>query len=744
MKLLIVESPAKARTLKGYLKGFDVEASMGHVKDLPRKTMGVDIDNGFEPEYVIIPGKKKTINQLKSKAKKAEVVYIGADPDREGEAIAQHIASELKGVDVRRVLFNEITKRGVLEALENDTEINEQLYNSQQARRILDRLVGYKLSPFLWKAVKKGLSAGRVQSVALKIVVDREKKIRAFKAEEYWRISAEFSDNKEKMDAELTKVEGKKAKIENEKQATSIKKEIEEISADDMTGFSVTDVKKRKTRENPKPPFNTSLLQQAGAGRFSYNTRKIMRIAQSLYEGKKIGSRGVTGLITYMRTDSFRVSEDALKNARSFISKKYGKPYLPGKPKFYRNKKGKTQDAHEAIRPTDVELTPETVKPYLSREEFNIYNLIWRRFVSSQMTSAVFDKTSLHISDAGGKYLFVRSGKTLDFDGFLRVYASKTKDDLIPRFEKDTKMSVISVNPTQHFTKPPARYTEGTLVKALEEKGIGRPSTYAAIINQIISRKYIVYVEKRKLAATELGEVVNQVLQKYFRNIINVKFTAEMEEKLDNIAEGDINWKKVLESFYEGFDDRIDKSLADVKKEGKVKIYAEDKCPECGEKLIIRWSRENEAFLSCDAFPECRFTAPVEKRDDGKYYIDKNAVKKDKKTGEKCPECGSELIIKNGRYGEFTACSAFPKCRYIKREEKVICDCPEKDCDGKVVELKTRRRKLFYGCNRYPKCKFKSWSKPVEGEKCEKCGAEYIVENKHSGKHCAVCGEKVK
>jgi len=741
MKLLIVESPTKAKTLSKYLTGFKVVASMGHIIDLPAKRLGVDIENGFTPKYEVIPGKEKIIAQLKKDAETAEEIYIGADPDREGEAIAYHIASLFKDREVKRVLFHEITKTGVIKALQEFVTLNENLYNSQQARRILDRVVGYKLSPFLWRSIKKGLSAGRVQSVALQMVANREKDIRAFVPDEYWTMKGQFNGKLGELEGLLDKIDDKKAEIKNEKQASELKKALEVAKA-----YKVVSIEKKKRKESPLPPLNTSNLQQEASKLYNYTAEKIMRVAQSLYEGKDLGDEGATGLITYMRTDSFRISESANKSCREFISGTYGKEYLSAKTRFFKNKKGKTQDAHEAIRPTNVALTPDRVARFLTKEELNIYSIIWRRFLATQMKEALYDGTTVTISDETGKYAFKKSGSVQVFDGYRKIYKRNGKDEIIPAYEKGDEFKLDAVVDEQHFTKPSSRFTEGSLVKELEEKGVGRPSTYAAIIRQIVIRNYVQRMKEPRgaLQPTDLGELVSDTLSSFFSDIININFTAKMEEDLDLIEDGQKNWLEIVEDFYGWFAKSLDESITKVKKDGKQRIYAEDPCPKCGKKLVLRWSKKgNKPFLSCSEYPECDFAGSFEKIDGKIKLVESEPIEK-QLLDEKCPKCGSPLVMKKGRYGEFKACSAYPKCKTIIREEKIVGVCPREECDGNVVEKRSKRGKLFYGCSKYPECDFVSWYPPVEGEKCEKCGATYVVEKKRSGKVCQICGHKQK
>lgn len=741
MKLLIVESPTKAKTLSRYLSGFKVVASMGHIIDLPAKRLGVDIDNNFKPKYEVIPGKEKIIAQLKKDAEGAEEIYIGADPDREGEAIAYHIASLFEDRDVKRVLFHEITKTGVIKAVQEFVKLDDNLYNSQQARRILDRVVGYKLSPFLWRSIKKGLSAGRVQSVALQMVVNREKEIRAFIPEEYWTVKGNFKGKPGALEGLLDKIQGKKAEVKNEEQAKKVKAELEAAKL-----FKVTSVEKKQRKEGPLPPLNTSNLQQEASRLYNYTAEKIMRVAQALYEGKELGEDGATGLITYMRTDSFRISESANDACREFISGTYGKDYLSAKTRVFANKKGKTQDAHEAIRPTNVALTPDRVARFLTKEELNVYTIIWRRFVATQMKEALYDSTIVTVADESGKYSFRKSGSVQVFDGYRKIYKRNGKDEIIPEMKEGDELKLEKIVDEQHFTKPSPRFTEGSLVKELEEKGVGRPSTYAAIIRQIVLRNYVQRMKEPRgaLQPTDLGELVSDTLANFFSEIININFTAKMEDDLDLIEEGEKDWLEIVQSFYDWFSKSLDESISKVKKDGKQRIYAEDPCPKCKNKLVLRWSKKgNKPFLSCSQYPDCDFAGSFEKVD-GKIKLVETEPAEKKMLDEKCPKCGSALVMKKGKYGEFKACSAYPKCKTIIREEKIVGKCPKDDCEGEVVEKRSKRGKLFYGCTKYPECEFVSWYPPVEGEKCEKCGALYVVEKKRSGKVCQMCGHKQK
>jgi len=743
MKLLVVESPAKAKTLTKYLKGFKVLASMGHVRDLPENDFGVDIEHDFAPTYVTIKGKEKIVRTIQKEARDAEEIYLGSDPDREGEAIAYHIASFLAEKNVHRVLFHEITKNGVLKAIQEKTSINEHLVNAQQARRILDRIVGYRLSPFLWRSVKKGLSAGRVQSVALKFVVDREREIATFVPEEYWTIKAIFAKKDgSTIESSLEKVDGQKPKIGSEAEADTIETRIKTAG-----GWCVISVEQKRRKENPLPPFNTSALQQEASRVYHMSADRTMRIAQALYEGKELGEEGTTGLITYMRTDSFRIAPEANAALRRFIAQTYGESYLADYIRTYENKKGKVQDAHEAIRPTDVTLTPERVKPYLSKEELNIYTLIWKRFVATQMKEAEFNQTTILFGDTKESFVFRRSGQVMLFDGYRKVWdrAGNGRDEPLPFFTEHEEISLECVSKEQNFTKPPARYTEGSLVKELEEKGIGRPSTYAAIINHIIERKYVERLKEPKgaLGATDLGMLINDTLQQFFPDIINVKFTANMEEKLDAIEAGEEQWLTVLRDFYAAFERTLAEGVKVIKEKGRKRVYAEEKCPNCGARLVMRFSKKgNRPFLSCEKYPDCTFSGDIVKEGET-IHLSQETRTAPQVLDEKCPTCNALLVMRTGRFGPFKACSNYPKCKTIVRENESFGPCPVKGCGGTIEKRRSKKGKVFYGCTNYPTCQFVSWYPPIPGRTCPACRAAYLVEKK-SGVSCAICGEKVK
>lgn len=730
-KLVIVESPAKTRTLKKFLGGeFLVEASLGHVKDLPAKNLGVDIENDFTPDYKIIKGKQKILTRLKSEAKKAKAVYLAPDPDREGEAIAWHIAQEIEKVNpkIYRVSFNEITKEAVLTGIKEAGEIDMNKVNAQQARRILDRLVGYKTSPILWKALYRGLSAGRVQSVALRMICEREKQIEDFVPQEYWSITAILeTDKKESFPAKLVKIDGKVFEIATQKDAEGIISDVKDKK------FVVANVTKEERNRFPSPPYITSTLQQDAARRLYFSSQKTMKIAQELYEGVELGEKGSVGLVTYMRTDSPRIAEIAKKAAKDFIEINFGSDYIPSKPREYKSRKS-AQEAHEAIRPTYIDYTPDQVKKYLSKDQSKLYQLIWNRFMASQMAEAIFQVTTVEIE--AEKYLFRATSSEVLFDGFLKIYqdikeenGEEEEEFKLPALKEKDLLQLLELVPKQHFTKPPPRFSEASLIKELEENGIGRPSTYAQIVTTIKQRKYV-ESDKKRLFPTELGKTVNEILVKNFPNIFEMKFTANMEEELDKIEEGEEKWVKVLNDFYVPFQSTLKKVEND---KGKIKQMTqqatEEICEKCGSPMIIKWSR-NGRFLSCSAYPRCKNAKPLEANENEKVLTD-----------QKCELCGAPMMVKIGRYGKFLSCSKYPECKFT-RPFSIGVACPQEGCNGYVAERKSKRGKIFYGCSNYPKCKFASWDKPVN-EVCPNCGAKFLVEkvNKSKGEYlkCIKC-----
>lgn len=719
--LIIVESPSKAKTINKYLgKEYMVEASVGHVKNLPKSKLSVDIDKDFDVVYETIKGKEEVIKKLRDRAAHAKQVFIATDPDREGEAIAAHIADELKDVNkkIKRVLFHEITASGIKEGMDSPKKIDYDLVMAQQARRAMDRVVGYKVSPFVWKTVYYGLSAGRVQSVALRIICEREKAIRAFVPSEYWSITGEFQTLKGEMFlAKLAKVGGEDPAITDETTSRGFVTDIEKQK------FAIASVENRSVKRNPPAPFITSTLQQEAARMLHLSAKRTMMLAQKLYEGIEVGEDGMTGLITYMRTDSSRLSEDAVKQVREYIYENYGKEYLPKEPRLF--KKGRaSQDAHEAIRPTSVKYSPKYLKKYLDKDLYNLYELIWNRFLACQMSPAQFDQMSVAVE--GGEYLFRASDLLPTFRGFLQVYddmveeKSDEQDDADPtsRLPQDLaagqSTKITGVLPRQHFTKPAARYTESSLVKELETLGIGRPSTYAMIVSTVIDRKYVDQKE-RKLYATELGLQVNELLVKYFPNIFNVQFTARMEEELDTIASGKQEYLKVMKDFYDPFHTAVEHAIglaSKIKKSLQEKI--EEKCELCGRSMIVKWGR-NGRFKACTGYPECKNSKP----------LDEDQLKIQHLVGGKCDLCGGDMVVKGGRFGTFLGCSNYPTCKNTKPISMGI-KCP-KCKEGDLIERKTKKgKRTFYGCSKYPNCDFASWDKPVN-QQCPNCGSPYIV-----------------
>lgn len=724
--LVIVESPSKAKTIKKYLgAGFEVEASVGHIIDLPKNKFGVNIEDGFKPQYIKIRGKEKVIKQLKTHAQNVSKIYLATDPDREGEAIAYHIASilDVSPEQIQRIEFNEITKNAVGRAIESPRPIDMARVYSQQARRVLDRIVGYEVSPLLWKTVYRGLSAGRVQSVALRLICEREKLIRDFVEEEFWIIKILAKGKPDSpFWAKLIKIKNNE---KNTFEKTDIKNEDEaqgHVDSINQTSFSITELVRKNVNKQPSPPFITSTLQQAAARLFSYSTTRIMSIAQQLYEGVDVPGHGSVGLITYMRTDSFRISVEAISGARDLISAVYGDSYLHEKERVFRSKKS-AQDAHEAIRPTYLskEFEPQALKNNLSKDQFKLYDLIWKRFIACQMKPAVFDKTTVEIG--GGDYLFKAEGEVMVFDGYLKVYGQSMENEennaedeqvlIPPGLENNESIELQNVEPKQNFTKPPARYTESSLVKELDKQGIGRPSTYAQIISTVIKRTYVEKKEN-KLGSTELGETVNTILIQNFPNIFNVKFTADMEGELDCIASKDCDYEKVMKDFYKPFKEAME-SVNSKREEIKSDLQEEAgmTCDLCGKQMVIRWGR-NGRFIACSGYPDCKNTKPLEEEE------------LPQTSDEICSKCGKSMVYKVGRYGRFLACSDYPTCKNTKPIPLGI-KCPQKDCGGDVIERRSRRGKSFYGCSNYPNCDFVNWNKPIN-KSCPECGNNYMVE----------------
>jgi len=811
--LVIVESPAKAKTIQKYLgKGFSVEASLGHVKDLPKSTLGVDTANDFETDYIVIPGKEKVVAKLKKLAASADAIYLAPDPDREGEAIAAHLAAELdedgskkkkakkakKGEPaapprIQRVTFNEITKRAVQAAFEHPRAIDQNLVDAQQARRVLDRLVGYQVSPLLWDKVRRGLSAGRVQTVALRLIVEREREIKAFEKKEYWTIDAHLAASKPPaFDARFLGKGEEKIEIPNGEEAEKIRAALEKAD------WVVRTVDKKERRRNAAPPFTTSKLQQDASRKLRFSVKRTMMIAQRLYEGVELGEEGSVGLITYMRTDSTRVAPEAIQEVREYVGKEYGPTYLPETPNTFKEKK-EAQGAHEAIRPTSAMRHPDQIQQYLKEDEFKVYKLIWQRFVASQINPAVFDQTTVDIdarSTTGNDVFWFRvTGSVLKFDGFLKVYeeSKEGKDEedeelkhKLPALEAGQKLTLRELKPEQHFTEPPPRYNEASLVKELEERGIGRPSTYAAILSTIQERQYVQKIGG-KFVPTEIGLVVTDLLVANFQDIFDVQYTARLEEELDEIEEGKEKWQDAMAEFYKKFQKDLKYAAKHMENIKRMEKPTDEKCEKCGAPLVIKWgkhgsfyacstydkddpntctfTKENPInlpdldsadmqetgaadeycencgrvmvlkrgrfgqFMACTGYPDCKTTRRL---DQGKKVPD---IPLD----ELCPKCGRNMMIRHGRYGEFTTCSGYPDCKYVK-QNYIGVKCP--DCkEGDLVEKRARKGNTFYGCGNYPKCKFTSAHKPI-AEKCPSCGSEYLVEKNLKAGPVIACPNK--
>ncbi len=727
--LVIVESPAKARTIGKYLgPAYVVKASVGHVMDLPKRELGVDVDAGFEPRYVTIRGKGKVLTELARFADGAARVILATDPDREGEAIAYHVAQQLGyhpgSGDGRfaRVRFNEITSRAVRAALEQPSALDMHKVEAQQARRILDRLVGYKVSPILWKPIRRGLSAGRVQTVALRLITDREEEIRAFDATEYWSIDAHLTARGQEFDARLHQIDGARFRLATEAEALAVLADLRGVP------FTATEVKRRERRKNPPPPFTTSTLQQEAARRLGFNARRTMRVAQKLYEGVDMPG-GAAGLITYMRTDSTRISASAATSARSYLEKRFGRRYVSGAPRLWggRQQKG-AQEAHEAIRPTDPGRSPDALRRYLDRDGYRLYELIWLRFMAGQMPAAVYDTTTIdfRLRGVSSAYLFRATGSVMKFDGFTRLYQEsreegdgRTLDDLapLPALDAGETAELRALEPGQHFTQPPPRYTEATLVKELEKQGIGRPSTYAQITATLRDRKYV-ELEKKRFRPTALGETVANVLIRMFPDLFDVGFTSRMEGELDRIEEGELAWRQVLTDFYGPFlrqlkageknSDAVTRSVMEI---------TDEVCPDCGSALTVRWNKFGR-FAGCTGYPDCRHT----------HSLDGEKRPEPKATGEECPECGGELLQRTGRFGRFIGCANHPTCSFTKPVTIPGLLCPKCGAGG-VGEKKTRKGKPFWGCVRYPQCDWSVWDPPVPVA-CPTCEAPFLLEKR--------------
>ncbi len=741
--LVIVESPAKAKTLEKYLgKDYQVKASVGHVVDLPKSKLGVDVKKNFAPDFTVILSKKKIIDELKKAAKGKENIYLASDPDREGEAIACHIADHVvkNHKRVHRVMFNEITKKAVQEAIANPQELDRNKFDAQVARRVLDRLVGYKISPILWTKVRRGLSAGRVQSVAVRLVCEREKDVRAFEPVEYWSLTALLEGHlPPSFKAKLAqwqdqKVDNKKFRLENESGVQQIVKSLESAP------WVIGEVEKKERRRYPTPPFVTSKLQQEAARKLGFQPKRTMQLAQQLYEGVELGSEGSVGLITYMRTDSTRVSNDALAAVREHIQTQYGKNYLPDKPNAFRSKKG-AQDAHEAIRPTALDYGPERVRRFLRRDMFQLYSLIWDRFVASQMVPAVYDQTAFEIPVK--EALFRATGQQIKFDGFMKLYtegrderaaqangADEDDDDaqgdldgVLPNLKKGDVLKLLSMEPRQHFTQPPPRFTQASLIKELDEKGIGRPSTYAAIISNIFDREYVSQNESRQLVPTDLGFLVTDLLVESFPDILNVEFTAGMEDELDKIEEGKEKWTKALKRFYTPFERDLKKAAKEMRDVKRQEVPTDIACEKCGALMVVKWGRNGE-FIACPKYPDCKNTKNFKRSNEGEIEI---AVQEE--VDEACEKCSKPMLLRFGKFGKFLGCSGYPECKNIQPLQKPVdlgVKCPE--CkEGNIKERKSRWGKMFYGCDKYPECKFASWDKPMPTP-CPDCDSPILVE----------------
>ncbi len=739
--LVIVESPAKARTLEKYLGSeYTVQASIGHIMDLPTKSLGVEIEDGFKPQYEVIPGKEKIIDSIRKAARSAPVIYLAPDPDREGEAIAWHIAQELQGKkkEIFRATFHEITKKAVLHALENPTQLNQSLFEAQQARRILDRLVGYKISPLLWSRVKRGLSAGRVQSVAVLLICEREQEIQLFKPVEFWTIDAKVAaGSPPEFLMRLTAIDGKKPAISSKEAADEVLNDIRGAS------FRVDSIEQKEVKRSPAPPFITSTLQQEAARRLHFSPKRTMSIAQQLYEGLPLGEEGPVGLITYMRTDSTRVSEDALASVREHIAQQFSREFLPSRPRYFKNKKS-AQDAHEAIRPTSTEWTPERIKPYLEKPQMLLYQLIWNRFVASQMADARFMQTKV-TSNIKERYRFSVTGLVSLFPGFRALYEEEKEENgddkkekeeteqevqgKLPPLKEGEDLEVKDIASRQNFTEPPPRFTPSSLIRELENKGIGRPSTYASIVTTIQDKEYV-KVQEGRFYPTELGEIVTNILVKTFPEIMNVKFTAMMEDQLDHVEDGSVNWVELLRKFYTQFEKRLSEAPTQMRNVRAETRPTEVLCEKCGAKMIIRWGKRGH-FLACPNYPTCRNTKEFEV--DGEGAI---SIIQQKKSEITCEKCGRNMIIRTGKRGRFLACSGYPECKNTK-PYPIGFSCPL--CEkGQLVERMSAKGRVFYSCSAYPDCKFMLREKPLETP-CPVCGAPFLVVEWRNGRKQARC-----
>jgi DNA topoisomerase I len=726
--LVVVESPTKVKTIQKYLDGtYVVKASMGHVRDLPKSTLGVD-PRSFKPKYVISPTKKKVLDELKKVAEKSDVLYVATDPDREGEAIGWHLAQELP-VDKRhiyRVAFNEITERAVRAAFEHPGRIDQKKVDAQQARRVLDRLVGYSLSPLLWEKVQRGLSAGRVQSVAVRLVVDREREIQRFVPVEYWSLHARLeAQGRPEFVATLREVDGEKPSLPDEATTRGVMASLE------GAGFVVRSVTRGERRRNPAPPFITSTLQQEAGRKLRFTAKKTMTVAQQLYEGVELGEEGQVGLITYMRTDSVRIAAEAQEEARRLIARRYGRESLPETPPVYRSR-NTAQEAHEAIRPSEVGRDPRSIARRLTKDQLALYRLIWERFVASQMMPALYDTVTADIE--AGRCVFRAQGSTLRFKGFMAVYVESEEDTAaapedeaatVPPLEEGESLALLGLEPKQHFTQPPPRFTEASLIKALEELGIGRPSTYAQILSTIINDRGYVRRDARTLFATDLGMEVTDLLLPYFPEVMDVEFTAQMEDSLDRVEYGERKWADTVRDFYAPFTKDLERAREQMP---NVKVGEEtgEACPECASPLVEKRGRFGK-FIACSKYPDCRYT-----RD-----LSGNGRAEDEPTGESCPTCSRPLVVKHGRYGKFIACSGYPECKTTKPVTLGIA-CPEPGCQGELAQRRSRRGRIFYGCSAYPACKFVVWQRPV-AERCPECDAPFLVERQTRGRQVRTC-----
>jgi len=735
--LIIVESPAKAKTLKKFLGAkYAVKASMGHIRDLPKKTIAIDVEHDFTPEYEISPDKLKIVKDLKDEIKKGPetTVWLAPDEDREGESIAWHLvyALGLKKGQFKRIAFHEITKPAVLKALENPRSIDINLVHAQQARRILDRLVGYRLSPLLWTKIRAGLSAGRVQSVAVRLIVDREREIEAFKAEEYWNIDCDLEVKKGKFNAELSKIKGKKAEVHNKKKADEVLKDLNKAK------YEIENITKKSTKRHPAAPFITSTLQQEASRKLGFSVKQTMVVAQQLYEGMQHGEHH-TGLITYMRTDSYNLSNDFLRHVPKIVTKLYGAEYALAKPRPFTKKARGAQEAHEAIRPTDLSKTPKDIKSHLDPKQYRLYKLIWERTIACQMADAEVDVTTVAVK--ADEYELHAKGEVIIKAGFMKAYIEghddpekimSDKDVILPEMKEGEACDLEKVNAEQKFTQPPARYTEASLVKKMESEGIGRPSTYAPTISTVISRGYIEKQLDKKLYPMDIGLIVNDFLVKHFPDIMDYQFTAKMEDDLDDIADGEKEWQPIIKEFYEPFEKNIEKKKKEVKKEDVITEKTDEKCDKCKADMVVKLGK-NGKFLSCSKYPECKNARPMKEDAEKEKELQKEF--KD----EKCDKCGEQMIIKNGRFGEFLACSAYPKCKTTRPLSHALkVKCPE--CKSDIVEKRTKRGKVFYGCTGYPKCKFATWKKPIDDE-CTVCKGMQVQEKKNLVK-CLQCGKE--